>query len=114
MSQSYEDWREERLEAARQHAAELAAAVARRANLENVKHAVVAMAQIDAERQGFHTVSAQAREAHSSDEYREWCEAHAAAVEEAERLRLEWRVIEMEFEYWRTTRADRRAEMQMT
>lgn len=108
---TYEDKIERRLDQLNRKAKSLADATALCANLEHARKAVIAVAMQTAQEKGHKTAAAQEREAYASAEYRRWLDGYTEAIREKERLRLEHEVMKIRFEYWRTSRADRRAEM---
>jgi hypothetical protein len=93
---------------------ELANAAAQRYSLDHARKAVIALAMKTAEQKGVKTAAAQERDALASAEYETWRRGATEAVREHERLRMEWEVVKLRFEHWRTTQATRRAEMQYT
>ena len=108
-----EDRIEQRMHELRATARDLADAAALRYNLEHSRKSVVAMAMKTAEKHGAKTAAAQEREAFASAEYQQWLAGSTEAVRNHERLRLEWKVIELRFEHWRTRQATKRAEMSL-
>ena len=109
-----EDRIEERMHELRTKARELAAASALRYQLDNSKKSTLALAMKTAEQNGFKTVAAQEREAYASIEYKTWLTGSVEAVRNHEQLRLEFELIKLRFEAWRTRQATKRAEMQLT
>ena len=102
---------EHRMQELREKAGKLANAQAMRYQLDHSRKAVLAMAMKTAEQHGHKSVAAQEREAYASAEYRQWLDGSTEAVRNHERLRLEFKVIELRAEIWRTMQATRRAEM---
>lgn len=94
----------------REKVADYAKARARRTYIEEFKKSKLAILMRQADRDGFKSVAAQEREAHSSDEYLELLLGLKEAVEAEERLRYDLRALEMRAEVWRTLRADERFE----
>ena len=80
------------------------------ANLDNIKHTVIAMAS---KASGEGSVAAQQREAYASESYQQWTRDHYAALKLCEGLRLRMRAAELWFEMVRTIESTRRAEMQL-
>ena len=111
---TFEDRVEGRMHELREKARELADAAALRHNLDHARKAVLATAMKDAERNGVTAVSGQERDALASAEYEKWLRGSTEAVRNHERLRLEFKVIELRFEAWRTLEATKRAEMRLT
>jgi hypothetical protein len=95
----------------RVQAGELADAAATRYQLENARKAVLAVAMKEAEKAGHKSAAAQEREAYASAEYQAWLSGATEAVRTHERLRLEFELVRVRFEIWRTKQATRRAEM---
>ncbi len=95
----------------RVQAGALADAAALRHQLENSRKSVLAIAMKEAEKNGHSSVAAQDREAHASAAYQAWLEGSTEAVRNHERLRLEFELIKVRFEMWRTRQATKRAEM---
>lgn len=94
----------------RTQARQLADAAALRFQLENGKKSVVALAMKTAECHGAKTAAQQERDAYASTEYETWLRGATEAVRNHERLRLEWELIRIRFEAWRTKEASERAE----
>jgi hypothetical protein len=92
----------------------LADAAATRHNLEHARKSVIAMAMKAAENRGHKHGVAQEREAYASTEYGEWLAGSTEAVRNHEKARLEWEVLKIRFEYWRSKEATRREEMKLT
>ena len=109
-----EDRIEGRLDELRRLGKDLADARALRFHLEHSRKAVIAMAMKTAESKGHTTAAAQEREAYASAEYDTWLRGATEAVREAERLGLEWDVIDKRFRAWQSVQATERAEMQFT
>ena len=109
-----EDRIEHRMHELREKAHDLADAAALRYNLDGARKAVIATAMKEAERRGVTAVSGQEREAYASEQYQQWLTGSTEAVRNHERLRLEFKVIELRFEAWRTLEATKRAEMMLT
>lgn len=111
---TYEDAIEARMHELRSRAREMADAAALRYNLDHARKSVVALAMKSAEKHGATSGVAQEREAYASAEYQQWLAGSTEAVRNHERLRLEWEVMRLRFEAWRTRQATRRAEMSLT
>jgi hypothetical protein len=110
---THEDRIEERMHELRLKARELSDAAANRYQLENSKKSTLALAMKTAETNGYKTVASQEREAYASAEYKTWLVGATEAVRTHERLRLEFDLIKLRFEAWRTRQATKRAEMQL-
>jgi len=108
---SGEDHIEYRMHELRTQARDLADAAAQRFQLENSRKAVLAMAMKTAEKNGHKSAAAQEREAYASAEYQTWLSGATEAVRNHERLRLEFELVRVRFEVWRTKQATKRAEM---
>jgi hypothetical protein len=104
---------EHRMQELREKAGELANAQAMRYQLDHARKAVLAISMKSAEKYGHKSVAAQEREAYASAEYDQWLHGSTEAVRRHERLRLEFKVIELRFEAWRTMQSTRRAEMNL-
>lgn len=87
-----------------------AEAKAELANIENVKHSLLAMA---AKASGESSVAAQQREAYASPEYEQWCRDHYAAVKACEWVRLRLEAARLWFEMARSEESTRREEMRL-
>ena len=109
-----EDRIEHRMQELREKARDLADASALRYHLDHARKPTLATAMKNAERQGVTAVSGQERDAYASAEYDKWLTGSTEAVRNHERLRLEFKVIELRFEAWRTLEATKRAEMRLT
>lgn len=107
------DAMERRFEELEKLGLELAEAAAERYNMEHARKAVVNMAMKDAEAAGVTSLGGQEREAYASIAYKHWREGAKQAVLKHEKLRLQFEVVKLRFEYWRTTQATRRAEMNL-
>ena len=110
---SNEDRIEQRMHELRLKARELADAAALRYQLDHSRKSIVALAMKTAEAHGAKTAAAQERDALASAEYQQWLAGSTEAVRNHERHRLEWKVIELRFEHWRTRQATKRAEMSL-
>lgn len=62
---------------------------------------------------GFETDAAQQREWEASEAYQKWLDEDIAATLERDQLQADVDTAEMEWETWRTRRADRRAEINL-
>ena len=106
-----EDYREERLHQIRENASRYAKAKADRVYLEHFRKSKLAllMRRYSATHE---TAVAQEREARADPDYLEILEGLREATEIEERTRWELRIVEMQFEAWRTRAANSRAERQ--
>lgn len=105
-----DDEKESKLDAIRRKIAEHAKARADAEYLDEFKKSKLAMLMKEYEKSGFSAVSAQEREARADPKYIEILEGLREATEKAERQRWELRLLEMEFEKWRTLEVTRRKE----
>ncbi len=101
---------EARIHEIRQKVAEYAKATAEREYLDEFKKSQLAILMKKYEGLGISAVSGQEREARADPEYKTTLEGLKAAVENAERLRWELKILEMQFDAWRTRQANQRAE----
>ena len=62
---------------------------------------------------GIDTVAAQTRDWEASEQYSRWLDEDIAATLERDQLQADVDSAEMEWETWRTRRADRRAEIKL-
>ena len=113
MTRTHEDIVEERMHELRTKAREMSDAAAMRYHLDHSRKSVLALAMKTAEEHGAKSVAAQEREAYASAEYERWLNGAVEAVRNHERLRLEFDLIKLRFEAWRTRQATRRAEMKL-
>lgn len=110
---TWEDVVEERLHELRVKTRDLADAAALRYQLENARKSVLAVAMKTAEGRGAKTAAHQERDAYASDEYATWLRGATEAVRRHEQLRLEFELVRLRVEVWRTRESTKRAEMTM-
>jgi len=108
---TWEDLVESRLQELRVKARDLADASALRYQLENARKSVIALAMKTAELHGAKTAAQQERDAYASSEYETWLRGATEAVRRHEQLRLEFELVRLRVEVWRTREATKRAEM---
>ena len=101
---------ESRLDNIRKDVAAYASARANMVYLDEYKKSHLAILMKEYEAQGFTSVAAQEREGRADKRYIATLEGLKEATEIAEQKRWELKIVEMQFEKWRTQEATRRAE----